>query len=129
VWDAPESNPWATIPVAALIELGHTARPDPGTPGMFALADRGRLRELLEDAGFVEVSIEPIASPRSFASATDYIDETVDLSFMFAGTFNALPGRDQLQVRDAILQRLAPFTAEDESIELPAVALGAAAEA
>src|SRR5437763_5353934 len=38
VWDEPAVNAWATIPTRALVELGHSARPDPNAPGMVALA-------------------------------------------------------------------------------------------
>src|ERR1700740_1548607 len=50
VWDVPDANPWATIPTQALVELGHAEPPDPDAPGMFRLADRERLRELMEAA-------------------------------------------------------------------------------
>ncbi len=62
VWDGAERNPWATIPGQALIVLGHAQPPDPDAPGMFALAAPGRLQELLETAGFVEVSVEPVGA-------------------------------------------------------------------
>ncbi|MBV9309921.1 MAG: class I SAM-dependent methyltransferase, partial [Solirubrobacterales bacterium] len=57
VWDAPERNPWATIPGRALLELGHADPPETGGPGMFALSPEGLLQAMLEDAGFVEVLI------------------------------------------------------------------------
>jgi ubiquinone/menaquinone biosynthesis C-methylase UbiE len=129
VWDAPARNPWATIPTRALTELGHGSRPDPAAPGMFALADRERLRELLEEAGFVEVRVEPLEAPRSSPSVKAFIDETVDLSFMFAAGYNSLREAEQVQVRDRIASLLEPFTAEDGSIALPGSALGAAADA
>src|SRR5947199_6845213 len=57
VWDVPERNPWATIPNRALLELGHIEPPDPDAPGMFALADPGRLKELAYEAGFIDVIV------------------------------------------------------------------------
>jgi SAM-dependent methyltransferase len=129
VWDLPERNPWATIPTLTLLELGYAAPPDPAAPGMFALSDAGRLRDLLEDAGFVDVRIEPIATQRSAESAAAFIDETIDLSFMFAGVFNELAEREQAYVRREITARLEPFTAGDGSVELPGSAIGAAAGA
>ena len=65
VWDEPELNPWATITDRVLVELGHTPPPDPSAPGMFALAAPGRLHELLEAAGFVEVVVESLELPRA----------------------------------------------------------------
>ena len=68
VWDEASANPWATIPGRALVELGHTAPPDPNAPGMFALAAPGALAELLEEAGFVDVVVEAVDVPREYAS-------------------------------------------------------------
>ena len=45
VWDAIERNPWALLPAQELSERGLAPRPqDAGTPGPFALAERGRVR-------------------------------------------------------------------------------------
>ena len=60
VWDAAEAQPVGDDPDRALVELGHAEPPDPNAPGMFALADPGRLPELLEEAGFVEVVVDSV---------------------------------------------------------------------
>jgi ubiquinone/menaquinone biosynthesis C-methylase UbiE len=129
VWDAAEHNPWATIPTRVLIELGHASPPDPGAPGMFALADPDSLRELLEETGFADVRTESLSARRSAASVEAFIEETRDLSFMFASAFNQLPGADQARVRERIAALLEPFVAQDGSVSLPGRALGAVADA
>jgi ubiquinone/menaquinone biosynthesis C-methylase UbiE len=128
VWDVPERNPWATIPTRVLIELGHSSPPEPGAPGMFALSDPDRLRDLLEDAGFADIRIEALAAPRLAPSVEAFIEETLDLSFMFASAFNELPEPDQAGVRERITELVEPFTAPDGSVELPGSALGAVAD-
>jgi SAM-dependent methyltransferase len=60
-WQDLLSNPFISVPGLALAE--HAALPDPGppgAPGMFALADPGRIRSLLAGAGLTEVVIEPV---------------------------------------------------------------------
>ena len=39
VWAPADRNPWATLPAVALVERGHMPPPEPGAPGIFALAD------------------------------------------------------------------------------------------
>ncbi len=39
VWASPERNPWAALPAATLVQRGHLPPPEPGAPGIFALAD------------------------------------------------------------------------------------------
>src|SRR5262249_31802629 len=52
VWADPQRNLWASIPGRVLVERGHIKPPEPGAPGIFAMADPGRLRTLVMDAGF-----------------------------------------------------------------------------
>jgi hypothetical protein len=58
-----------------------------------------------------------------------FIEETLDLSFMFASVFNELPEADQARVRERITELAEPYTAPDGSVELPGSALGAVADA
>ncbi len=127
VWDSPERNPWATIPSRAMIALGHTQPPDPDAPGMFRLAAPGRLKTLLESAGFVDVAVEPVGLTRHYGALEDYIEETVDMSPMFSGTFRELAKSEQREVVDQITAAAAEFAAQDGSVTLPGSSLVAVA--
>jgi ubiquinone/menaquinone biosynthesis C-methylase UbiE len=129
VWDAPERNPWATIPGRALIELGHAEPPDPDAPGMFALAAPGRLESLLQDAGFVEMRVEPVTLERRYARIEQYVEETAEMSPMFSATFRELPASDREAVTERMIAAAAPFTAADGSVVLPGSSLVALAAA
>lgn len=129
VWDAPERNPWASIPTRALLELGHAEPPDPDAPNMFALADRNRLRELIEDAGFVEVLLDTVELRRDAASVQAFIEETLDLSRGFADVRERVTQDQWTEVSQRIASLSEPFTAEDGSLRLPASSLVAAASA
>jgi ubiquinone/menaquinone biosynthesis C-methylase UbiE len=129
VWDQPERNPWATIPNRVLTELGHASAPEPGAPGMFALSDPAALRERLEDAGFVDVRIEALDAGRTYSSASAFLEETLDLSQMFARAFQGLSEAEQAKVVEAIGVELQAFTTEDGSLSLSGSALGVSADA
>lgn len=74
-WRGREHNPWITVPgmaiaQAAVVPPPPPAPPDspdsPDSPGMLSLADEGRVRQVLESAGFVDVTIraeEVLMSP------------------------------------------------------------------
>jgi ubiquinone/menaquinone biosynthesis C-methylase UbiE len=123
VWDSPDHNPWATIPGRAMVGLGHAEPPDPDAPGMFALAEPGRLQEVLEDAGFVEVSVEPVALQRRYEHVDQYIQDTVDMSPIFGTTFHELPEAEQEAVIEQIRTGAEPFTSADGSVVLPGSSL------
>jgi SAM-dependent methyltransferase/DNA-binding transcriptional MerR regulator len=127
VWDVSARNPWATIPNAAMVSLGHAEPPPPGPPGMFALGGDGQLQALLESAGFVEVRVEPVALERHFADLDSFIAETVELSPMFRGTFNELSESDQREIVNQIADGAREFTAADGSVTFPGSSLVAVA--
>ena len=129
VWDVPEHNPWAVIPGRALIELGHAQPPEPGAPGMFALADAAYLESMLSQAGFVEVLIEAVDLSRMHASFEAYFEETLDLSQPFARTFASLGEAEQAEVKQIVAALVRPFVEDDGSLRFAGSSLVAAATA
>ncbi len=131
VWDARERNPWTTILNQAMVELGHAAapEPDPDAPGMFALAGEGRLVELLEGAGFVEVTVSVVLLERRFATVEQYVDETIDVSPSLGPAFRKLSSGQQAQVVRRIGDEAEAFRAADGSLLLPGSSLVASAAA
>jgi ubiquinone/menaquinone biosynthesis C-methylase UbiE len=129
VWDARERNPWALIPSAALLELGHTQPPDPDAPGPFALAAEGSLAELLEDAGFTDVEVVPVTLERRYATAHEIVTESANCSPSFASTYKGLTQEQREEVAAHMIAAAARYTASDGSVTLPGVSLVAHAAA
>ena len=129
VWDLPERNPWATIPTRALVELGHVEPPDPSAPGMFTLADRARLQQLLESAGFVEALVEPVELSRSETDVAAFLEDTLDLSRPFADVRERLSDEQWKAVELKVASLAEPFTMPDGTLRFPASSLAAAASA
>jgi ubiquinone/menaquinone biosynthesis C-methylase UbiE len=129
VWDKPEHNPWAMIASRAMVQLGHAEPPDPDAPGMFALADDGRLTELLEGAGFEDVVVSPVALARHYDGLQRYIEETIEMMPVFGATYQELSEDAQSAVVAAITAAAAPYVADDDSVALPGRSLVASAGA
>jgi SAM-dependent methyltransferase len=128
-WDQPPLNDWATIPTRALVELGHAEPPDPDAPGMFILSAPGRLQELLESAGFVDVVVDSVPTPRSFAGVEAYVAETREISSMFGEIFDPLSADQREEVVRKIAELAQPYTAADGSLGFTGRSLVAAADA
>jgi SAM-dependent methyltransferase len=128
-WDEPAVNPWATIPTRVLIELGHTEPTDPDAPGMFILSAPGRLQELLEAGGFVDVLVESVETPRSFTGIDNYLAEFRDTSSVFRTVFEPLSEQEREVVARKVAELAQPYTAPDGSLTLPGRSLVAAADA
>jgi len=127
VWAAPERNPWAALPAKVLVERGHMPPPEPGAPGIFALADPERIRSLVTGAGFGEPELEEIAFEFRYSDADDLWDSLVRLAGPLARAMKALPEEELQATRAAIEESLAPFRAEDGSYAAPALCWGALA--
>jgi SAM-dependent methyltransferase len=63
-WRPVAENPWIRVPMAAAASLVALPPPPPeGAPGPFAFGDAGRVRRILDAAGFAGVEIEPVDVP------------------------------------------------------------------
>ncbi len=95
---------------------------------MFALADPERLRELLEDAGFVEPVIEAVDLTRPAADVEDFLEESVDLNAQLADAQRRLSPEQWTEIKARIGVLSEPFSGS-EGLRFPARALVAAASA
>lgn len=128
VWDEAGKNPWATVINRALVELGHVDPPDPEAPGMFALADAGRLGAMLQDAGFVEPVVESVTLSRPAADVEDFLDESLDLNAQLADVRARLSSEQWAEVKARVAALSEPF-ADGDGLRFPAQALVAAGSA
>jgi SAM-dependent methyltransferase len=119
VWDAIEHNPWALQPGAELLERGLLQPPPPGAPGPFALGEKQRVRDLLEDAGFDDVWVEPLDLVQRTSSFDEFWETTLDIARGFHDAVLARSEPEIAEIRAAVATRFAPFTAEDGSLEIP----------
>ena len=118
-WRTGPENPWGTAPArAAAPFLPPLPKPGPEDPGQFAFGDRARVERILTEAGFGELSIQPVDQPVFLGKSIDDILENAGqfgpLSLAFA---DATP--DQLaQAKAAIADMLKPHVQAD-GVRLP----------
>jgi SAM-dependent methyltransferase len=113
VWASPERNPWAAVPGMTLVQRGHLPPPEPGAPGIFAMADPDRIRELVSGAGFAESTLEEIPFDFRYEDFDDVWDTLVRLAGPLARAIGALPEDEREATREAIRDGLAPFLGAD----------------
>ncbi len=129
VWDVPAANPWAAIIQQALVELKHVEPPPADGPGMFALSTPGKLTELLQDAGFLEIEVEVVPIVRHYVDALDWLGETLDLSRQLASVWPNLSKDQRAQLRQTIADGAHEYTDHNGAIALPGSSLVAVASA
>lgn len=115
-WQSRAANEWMTVPISALAQ--HLPLPPPappGAPGMCAFADRDAPRHVLEDAGWKDVTIEPLSMPL-LVGGPGNLDTTVD--FVRNGSMGRtmLTGADpatQAKALDEVRAALEPYVTSD----------------
>jgi len=124
VWTTPDRNPWAAVPAMTLVQRGHLPPPEPGAPGIFAMGDPGRIRELVTGAGFAEPELEEIAFGFRYAGFDDLWDTLIRIAGPLAHVINALPDDERQATRAAIMHNVEPYRGQDGSYTAPAATWG-----
>lgn len=70
-WQPLPANEWVAELSAAFAAGRDLPAPRPEAPGPFALADPGRVRQLLSGAGFTGIEIDPIQAPMWLGASAD----------------------------------------------------------
>jgi ubiquinone/menaquinone biosynthesis C-methylase UbiE len=126
VFAGPAENPWAALPMSVLVDLGRLPVPQPGQPGILALADTARLRKLFVDAGLTDPEIDEVAFTFPFTGEDDYWGFLTDMAGAISMALGRLDDTSRSEVRAQLATRLEPYRAPD-GLELRAVSLVAAA--
>lgn len=126
VFAGPEQNPWAALPMKILQEHGYAPPPQPGAPGILALADRDRLRRLFTDNGFADPDIADVEGTFPFTDMAEYWWFLTEAAGAIAMILDKLEENERDRVRSEIEARLAPFQTAD-GMKLPAVSVVASA--
>jgi SAM-dependent methyltransferase len=81
-WRGPQDNPWVSVPMGPILEHvappasasdGQAAPAPSANPGMFAFAEESHVRQVLDDAGWVDVVVAAEDGPVSLGP-----DESVE---------------------------------------------------
>ena len=126
VFTRPEENPWGALPAAVLVERGHMPPPESGAPGLFALADRSRLSQLLSQAGFSEPRFEDVAFTWRFADKDAFWTFLSEAAGAITIVLDRLDEHERLRVGQEIRERVEAFDGPN-GIELQGMSLVASA--
>lgn len=126
VFSAPERNPWASLVAGILVRGGHTPPPAPAAPGIFALADRERLTELVTAAGFRIAQLEEMALVLRFDSADAHWSFLTELAGAISPILRGLSPESTRDVRARLAEAARPFR-EGDGYAFPMLCLNVSA--
>lgn len=127
VWGPPEQNPWVTIVGMTMIQLGHQPGGDPfGPGGMFSMANEDTIRRLLSEAGFENVTVEPMPVEWRYGSFDEAWAFMTEVAGAIASVVKELPPAEVDKVRTALEANVQNFVTGSQLV-LPGVTLNALA--
>lgn len=107
-WQELLRNEWLVVPAGAA--LAYVPMPDlgePGAPGPFSLADPDRVRSVLGDAGFVDVTVDDVVEPMHMGSSVDdalaFMQGTDMAATLFAEAEEDVVEKAWAAIRDALV--------------------------
>lgn len=121
-WRLPDQNPWLVLPFEAVRKfVPDMSQPSPDViSSPFSLARRGRVEELLNDAGFVDVQLEVFDCPARMGQGD--LDDCMDFVADFSNPVATALRRTDPGMAPAVLQSvrsaLKPYYS-GSSFELP----------
>lgn len=126
VFAAPERNQWASLVGRVLVKGAYMTSPGPTTPGIFALADLNRIRELVTRAGFIDPQIEEMALVWRFASDDGYWRFLLEAAGAISPILRSLSPEAQTAVRAQLQDAARPYQSGD-GYDFPAAVINVVA--
>jgi ubiquinone/menaquinone biosynthesis C-methylase UbiE len=111
VFATADLNPWASLVGRILVTEGHLTPPAPGSPGIFALSDPARIRDLLARAGFEPPELEEVRFTWRFPTREAYWWFLTEMAGAISPVLRGLTPEGQAHVRARIEDLMRPFRA------------------
>jgi SAM-dependent methyltransferase len=120
-WQGLDRNPWMRVPLAAVARhVALPARPSPCTPGPFALADAERVRGILADARFADITFEALECELLVGGGGD-LERSVDFALQMGPAGAALREAGEAArgaAAESVREALAPYVTP-EGVRMP----------
>ncbi|MCC6557083.1 MAG: methyltransferase domain-containing protein [Polyangiaceae bacterium] len=123
-WRSAMENPWMLTPMRAVMQHIPFQPPDPSAPGPFAFADGGKVRGILEGAGFSGVALEPVDMPLTVGGPGADLEAVVGFLLRMGPARAAVAGAPEearAAAARAVLDAVEPFRT-GEGVRMPSAA-------
>ena len=118
-WAGAEVNPWASLPLSILKNYLELPPPQPGQTGIFAYEDPDRIRSVMTEAGFRDISIDAMDVLWSGAdSGADYFQQVIEMAGPLASLYAKLSNQERSAYASEVAQQ-----ADQMSVRKPGIAI------
>lgn len=123
VWSTPDRNPHIYLPLELAEQFGGAPAEGSPTRRAASLGAPGAFAAALTDAGFTGVDVQPVATPREFASLEAALESMQLNSAMLRQVLERRDAAAQQQVLEQLRRRLGDFVQTDGRCVVPGEAL------
>jgi SAM-dependent methyltransferase len=123
VWSTEQGNPFMRIPLETAEQFGQPVAAGSPMRRAVSLGGSGVFEQTLRDAGFTNISVQPVAIPRDFASLDDAVDAIEQNSSVVRELLGRLDQARHAEVRADLRRRLSEFVDADTHCRVPGEAL------
>jgi ubiquinone/menaquinone biosynthesis C-methylase UbiE len=111
VFSKPQHNPCLTIMMATALKHAGLPERQPFEPGtLLSLGQPGLLEQLLEDAGFFDIDVQPVSAPFRMPTSRHYVDFVRTSGSPMMAILALLPAQAQADAWDDMVEQLKVFT-------------------
>jgi SAM-dependent methyltransferase len=122
VWASADRNPWISVAGRIFVARGQMPPPVASEPGMFVLADKEKLRALVDGAGFTDVEIDEVPVHNDYRDVDEFVHLSNETGGMFSRAWTAASEDEREAMAEEFRNAFEPF-AVDGGYDLPGLAI------
>ena len=125
VWNFPEKNFWVTAIMGTIMRLMEIPPPPPEIPGMFRCCKPGRMRDILEKAGFSDIEEREVLSTLKTKSVDEYWEMMTEIGASVVAALGQADEGMRSKIKEEVFRLIKQKCPETVSLEASAIAITA----
>lgn len=125
VWNFPEKNFWVTAIMGTIMRLMEIPPPPPEVPGMFRCCKPGRMRDILEKAGFNDIEEREVLSTLKTESVDEYWEMMTEIGASVVAALSQADEGMRSKIKEEVFRLIKQKCPETVSLEASAIAITA----
>jgi len=125
VWNFPEKNFWVTAIMGTIMRLMEIPAPPPEVPGMFRCCKPGRMRDILEKAGFNDIEEREVLSTLKTESVDEYWEMMTEIGASVVAALSQADEGMRSKIKEEVFRLIKQKCPETVSLEASAIAITA----
>jgi len=125
VWNGPEKNFWVTATMGTINRIMELPAPPPGAPGMFRCAKPGLMKEVLEKAGFRNITEKEVPSKLNSGTVQTYWDMMTEIGAPIVAALNKADEPMRQKIKKEVFELVAQKYPGHVAIDANAIVISA----